>query len=415
MKSAKESAIEIVKTLVNAGYTAYFAGGWVRDFIMKHPSDDIDIATNASPEVVMELFPRTVQVGLAFGVVVVLMHGHQFEVATFRQDLGYTGGRRPDKIVLATPQEDASRRDFTINGMFYDPLSDTIYDYVNGKEDLERGIIRTIGNPHERFAEDRLRMIRAVRFASRFNFAIDEETQQAIQAHADTLFPAVAMERVWQELNKMAKFPRFDEAIVELHRLGLLPVIFPTLNQMNLETIKNRVAFFNQFPKEAPTVLYVMELFPELPIEELLELCQYLRASGHEGKMIEFAYKGKQLLTQEQVQPSAIDSIDWANFYAHKFYEVCFEVMTARFPESERSSLVQKHHERRERLLPHIQRLVEKKPLVTSRVLKDYGIPPGKVMGSLLKEAERLAIENDLHDPAEVITLLKETSLWPKS
>src|SRR4029077_17024706 len=122
------------------------------------------------------------------------------------QDVGYTGGRRPDKIVLSSPQEDAYRRDFTINGMFYDPITGTIHDFVQGSDDIQVGVIRTIGSPHERFVEDRLRMIRAIRFASRFDFAIDDETQHAIREHAHTLFPAVAMERIWQELNKMSKF-----------------------------------------------------------------------------------------------------------------------------------------------------------------------------------------------------------------
>lgn len=414
MKSVQESAIEIIRTLAKAGYTAYFAGGWVRDFIMKHPSDDIDIATNAPPEVVIELFPRTVQVGLAFGVVIVLLHNHQFEVATFREDVEYSGGRRPNKIVLASAQEDANRRDFTINGMFYDPLTDTVHDFVNGVEDLKKGIIRTIGVPHDRFEEDRLRMIRAVRFASRFNFEMDEETKQAIRKNAGTLFPAVAMERVWQEFNKMAKFPRFDEAIVHMHELGLLPVIFPSLANIDTGIIKKRVANFTQFPKQTPTVLYLMELFPEMPMEELLELCQYLKMSGHEGKVVEFAYRGKQLLTKENAFPSTIEEPEWANFYAHRFFNVCFDVMTAQYSEMERSTLIQRHHARRERLLPHIQRLVNRKPLVTSEVLKDYGIPAGKIMGTLLKEAERLAITYNLHDPAEVIKLLKETPLWPK-
>lgn len=411
----QECAVEIVKTLVKAGYKAYFAGGWVRDYVMKHPSDDIDIATDAPPEVIIQLFPKTILIGLAFGVVIVMMHGHQFEVATFRQDLSYTGGRRPDKIVLSSPQEDAYRRDFTINGMFYDPLTDTIHDFVKGSNDIQEGVIRTIGSPHERFAEDRLRMIRAIRFASRFNFEIDEDTQRAIRDHAHTLFPAVAMERIWQEFNKMAKSPRFDKAVIEMHKLGLLQVIFPPLENMSLEAVKERVSSFNQFPKGSPVILYLMELFPNMPLEELLELCQYLRASGHEGKIVEFAFKGKKLLTQEEEMPHAIPKTEWANFYANRFFHVCFDAITASYPETEKTMLQQRHSQRRERLLPHIQRIVDKKPVVTSSMLKDYGIKPGKVMGTLLKEAERLAIDNDLHDANEIITLLQKNPLWPKT
>lgn len=409
----KRLAIEIIRTLNAAGYLAYIAGGWVRDYMMDHPSDDIDIATSAPPEKIIELFPHTIKIGLAFGIVVVVLERHQFEVATFRRDIGSAGGRRPEKIELSTPQEDALRRDFTINGMFFDPIENKVYDFVHGREDLQRRVIRTIGNPYERFVEDRLRMIRAIRFSARFGFSIDVETQQAIKENAHTLFPSVAMERVWQEFNKMAKFPRFDWAIIEMHRLGLLSVIFPSLHHIPLRVIEDRVAFFNQFPKEAPVILYLMELFPETPLGELLALCQYLRTSIFEEKLVEFAYKGKNLLAQEEIAPHGIEGVDWAYFYAHHLFPATFDVITARYPDEQRGIIVEKHLERQERLSPHIQRLMQKKPLVTAAILQDYGIPPGKRMGDLLRAAEHAAITLDIHDPQEVIALLKEMPLWP--
>lgn len=410
----RAAALEIVKTLNREGYTAFFAGGWVRDLIMDHASYDIDIATDAPPEVIMDLFPHTIALGLAFGIVLVIIQGHQFEVATFRKDIEYLDGRRPEKIELSTAQEDACRRDFTINGMFYDPIEERIHDFVQGIEDLKKGVVKTIGNPHERFVEDRLRMIRAVRFASRFDFFIEEETRQAIQANAHTLFPAVAMERVWQEFQKMARYPRFDRAIIEMHRLGLLPVIFPALEDQELKEIEKRVAYFNQFPKGSPVVLFLLELFPDMQLEELLEMCQYLKTSGHEGKLLEFAYKGRQLLKQDEIEPGQIEESQWANFYAHRLFQPCFDALTAGYPEKQRESLIEHHQMRRERLLPHIQRLAERRPLVTAAVLLDCGILPGKQMGLLLREAESIAIKHDLHDPSEVITKLKGTDLWPK-
>jgi poly(A) polymerase len=410
----KHHATEIIRTLNAAGYVAYIAGGWVRDYIMDHPSDDIDIATNAPPEKILALFPHTIKVGLAFGIVVVVLHGHQFEVATFRKDIGSVGGRRPEKIELSTPQEDALRRDFTINGMFFDPIENRIYDFVSGQEDLKQKVIRTIGNPHERFTEDRLRMIRAVRFSARFGFAIDPETQQAIKDNALSLFPSVAMERIWQEFNKMAKFPRFDWAIIEMHRLGLLSIVFPSLKHIPLSVIKDRVAFFNQFPKNTPAILYLMELFPETPLGELLQLCQYLRTSILEEKIVEYAYKGKHLLAQEESTPHKIEGIDWAYFYAHSFFPTTFDVITARYSNEQRGLLIEKHSQRKERLFPHIQRLMEKKPLVTAAILLDYGIAPGKRMGDLLRAAEYAAITQDIHDPQQVVAILKEMPLWPK-
>src|SRR3989338_2628829 len=137
-------ARQIVETLAKAGFVAYYAGGWVRDFLLNHPSDDIDIATNAPPETIQALFPHTVPIGLAFGIILVIIDGKQYEVATFRQDLAYKDGRRPTKIAFATAIEDAKRRDFTINGMFFDPLKEEVLDYVSGKTDLENQVIRAI-------------------------------------------------------------------------------------------------------------------------------------------------------------------------------------------------------------------------------------------------------------------------------
>lgn len=410
-----ENAVKIVRTLRAAGYTAYFAGGWVRDYILSHPSDDIDIATDAPPDVVIKLFPHTIPVGVAFGVVIVLMEGHQYEVATFRTDLEYTGGRRPDKIHFSSPQEDALRRDFTINGMFYDPIEDVIYDYVGGREDLKKGIIRTIGNADERFVEDRLRMLRAIRFATRFNFHIDEETQKAILENAHTLLPAVAMERIWQEFNKLSKFPRFDKAIIEMHRLGLLPTIFPELQKLPLETVAERVSLFKEFPQETPPILYIMELFPEMSVEELLEVCQYLRTSMHEGKLVEFAHKGKTLLAKEEESAEAISNKEWAYFYADRFFRVCFDIIHKRYPENLRSEIVERHAARHERLLPHIMRIADRKPLVTASILMELGIQPGRTMGALLKAAEDIALSQDLHDANAIINKLKESDLWPKT
>lgn len=409
----KDYALEIIKTLNQAGYVAYFAGGWVRDYIIQHPSDDIDIATNASPEVVMELFPHTIKVGLAFGIVIVVIKGHQFEVATFRKDLGYSGGRRPDKIMHSSAEEDAARRDFTINGMFYDPLNDLILDYVQGLSDLKQGVIRTIGDPKERFMEDRLRMIRAIRFAARFGFEIDPDTERAIQENAHTLFPAVAMERVWQEFNKMAKAPRFDQALFKMHQLGLLSTIFPSLEEMSEEALRARVASFSQFPKGTPPILYLMYLFPEHTLDELLEIAQYLRTSGDEGKLLEFAYKGKYLLTQETLNPASIPNREWAHFYAHRFFQTCFEAITKGQDIHRHEEILQRHFLRREKLLPHILRLVEKKPLITAKILQEQGISPGKEMGDLLKEAENLALTYDLHDPTAILELLKKSPIWP--
>lgn len=409
---AKYYATQVVKKLVDAGYVAYFAGGWVRDYIMGHPSDDIDIATSAAPEKILDLFPRTILVGLAFGVVIVVVEGHQFEVATFRRDLGYESGRRPTGIELANPEEDALRRDFTINGMFFDPIEERIIDYVGGKEDIQKKRIRTIGNPDERFMEDRLRMIRAVRFAARFGFTIDEETQTGIVLNADTLFPAVAMERVWQEFNKMTAYPGADLALVELHRLKLLQVIFPTLNLVHLNDIKHRVSVFPQFPKSCQAILFIMELFPEASLDEQLTICRYLKVSVKEMALVEFMFKFREKINEELLRLNGVDLAEWGFFYAHPHSQNCLDIVSARLSPDIRLSLLKTHIERKTYLHPHIERIVDKKPLVTAALLQSEGIQPGKKMGLLLKEAEKMAMNHNLHDPLAIIEKLKLSHLW---
>lgn len=400
-----EHATNIVKKLRSAGHIAYFAGGWVRDFVMEHPSSDIDIATDASPEKILDLFPRTLLIGLSFGVVIVIIEGHQFEVSTFRRDIGYVNGRKPTGIELSGPEEDAMRRDFTINGMFYDPIEERIIDYVGGKEDIRKGIIRAIGDPDERFNEDRLRMIRAARFAARFRFNIDPETQEGIRANADTLFPAVAMERIWQEINKMSKYSYFDHALIDMHRLGLLPVIFPILAGTHLNEIKKRVASLPHFPKEAPAILALMELFPEMLLPEQLELCQYLRTSQHDAALVKYVFSFRK---------GTEDAVEWAHLYAHPLSGVVEQAVAARLPHIEREAYLAGHALRKSLLKPHIDRIKSNKPWVTAAMLQKEGISPGIQMGLLIREAERIAITHDLQDPYEILSTLKKMH-WKKT
>src|SRR3954471_7985623 len=166
-------ATQIVQRLQQAGFSAYWVGGCVRDYLLGREPGDYDIATNAVPEQIEAAFPRTVGVGRKFGVILVLEGGHEFEVATFRAESDYQDGRHPERVTFGDAQADASRRDFTINGLFYDPVKDELRDWVGGATDLKAKILRTIGSPAERFTEDYLRMLRAVRFAAQLDFQIE--------------------------------------------------------------------------------------------------------------------------------------------------------------------------------------------------------------------------------------------------
>ncbi len=409
---ARPYAREVVRRLSEAGHTAYFAGGWVRDFLMKRPSDDIDIATSASVEEVQALFPKTIPVGVAFGIIIVVQDGFHFEVATFRQDRGYVDGRRPTGIDPASPEEDAQRRDFTINGMFYDPLTEELWDFVGGRQDIERKIIRAIGNPHERFAEDRLRMMRAVRYSTRFDFPIEQETLNAILAHAQDLIPAVAMERIWQEFKKMAQFAHFDEGLAILHELKLLPTIFPSLKEISAEEVRRRTRPIEKFPKGAPPIAELLELFPDSALEQLLELCDYLKLSRQDRDFVRFLHHTKTLFGMPPEWRAKLELVEWAQFYASPFSPICLEILAARYPDEERIRFLAEHADRRRPLEKAIHRIRTQNPVVRADDLIKLGIAPGKRMGELLREAERIAVNHHFEDKSSVLRML---SLTPKS
>lgn len=246
--SPRAVAKGIVEHLQDAGFAAFWVGGCVRDFLLGREPQDFDIATDAKPAKVEKLFPKTIPVGKKFGVIIVVEGGQQFQVATFRAEAEYRDGRRPEKVVFANAEADALRRDFTVNGLFYDPLTERIHDWVDGEKDLRARIIRTIGAPAERFGEDHLRMLRAVRFAARLNFEIEPETFAAIRALAPKI-KLISAERVRDELVKLFAPPaseipvltpgvRADKAtnyspaargLVLLRDSGLLEQILPEL------------------------------------------------------------------------------------------------------------------------------------------------------------------------------------------
>ncbi len=225
---AYAGAERIVRRLREAGHRALLAGGCVRDLLRGEEPQDYDVATDARPERVEELFDQTRPVGRQFGVCLVVRDGRPYEVATFRAESGYSDGRHPDSVTFTDAERDARRRDFTINGMFWDPLEDRLLDFVGGKDDLEAGIVRAIGDPFARFGEDHLRLLRAVRFAARFGFAIEQHTRHAVEGLAD-LVVEVSAERLQEELRIVLTGPDPAGALRLMDELGMLTVIFPEL------------------------------------------------------------------------------------------------------------------------------------------------------------------------------------------
>lgn len=227
----REPAVAIVRRLQQAGHQAVFAGGCVRDEILGREPADYDIATSALPEQVEALFEKTLPIGRQFGIILVPSGDHHFEVATFRKDEGYADGRRPVSVRFTDIETDAHRRDFTINAIFQDPVSGDILDYVGGREDLDAGVVRAVGDPRERFSEDHLRLLRAVRFSARFGFPIDGATHDAMVESAATI-TRVSAERIGEEIVRMLTEGHARRAFEMLDATGLLEQVLPEIHAM---------------------------------------------------------------------------------------------------------------------------------------------------------------------------------------
>ena len=227
-KPLQSTATEIVRRLQRAGYSAFWVGGCVRDFLLGREPGDYDITTSAWPEQIEKLFKRTIPVGRKFGVMVVVENGRQIQVATFRAEADYQDGRHPERVTFGDAMADARRRDFTVNGLFYDPASRTLHDWVGGRADLSAKIIRTIGSPAERFGEDHLRLLRAVRFAAQLGFEIEADTFAALKANAPKI-GTISAERVRDELIKLFRPPHAAPGLALLHGSGLLREVLPEI------------------------------------------------------------------------------------------------------------------------------------------------------------------------------------------
>jgi tRNA nucleotidyltransferase/poly(A) polymerase len=303
--NAKEHAVSIVERLRRAGFQAYLVGGCVRDLLLGREPADFDVSTDAAPDQVMTIFPETYAVGAQFGVVLVPLHEEDaasipkasvVEVATFRSDIGYSDGRHPDQVRFSKdPSEDVRRRDFTINGLLLDPITNQVLDFVDGREDLEGRIIRTIGNPEQRFAEDKLRMLRAVRFAARFDYTVEPATLTAIQKLVAQIHQ-VSRERVRDEFTKILTEGHARSAFLLLDQTGLLRELLPEIEAMK------GVEQPPQFHPEGDVFVHTLLLLKHLPhpcpptlawgallhdVGKLEELC-YERSIGYstEGQLL---------------------------------------------------------------------------------------------------------------------------------
>jgi poly(A) polymerase len=397
-------AKNIVTTLNEKGHIAYFAGGWVRDYLLGIPSEDIDIATSATPEEIIKLFPKTILVGFSFGIVIVVDQTITFEVATFRTDLNYKDGRRPDKICFTDAKNDAERRDFTINGMFYDPIEEKVIDFVGGKEDLKNKCIRAIGDPNKRFEEDRLRMLRALRFKARFGFQIEKTTEIAIKEHAKDLFPSVSIERVVEEFKKAQKNNDLRSFLLDLHEYGLLSIIFPDLKIISLLELSTFLKSERKIPQGTPLMGHLIFLFPKYSLNELLGISKYLKLSKEESRFIEGFFKTKIFLDTPH------DHFEWSEIYALDHIENYLKILS--FDQKTPELFIAYHNDQIRKLEDSILRRKQNKWFVTGSELIHLGIDIGKEIKYWQIECEKLALNENL-SKEEVFKKIKQRLNWP--
>ena len=291
MSVERNFGLEVVRVLQGAGHEALFAGGCVRDELLGLTPDDYDVATSALPEQVQDLFPRSLAVGASFGVIDVIRKWQgtylKVQVATFRNDGPYLDGRRPSGVVFSSAREDALRRDFTINGMFLDPVSEKLHDFVGGREDLERRLLRAIGDADQRFSEDRLRLMRAVRMAARFDMEIDPETAEAVKRHASAI-TVVSAERIAEELRKMLKGSRRLRATRLLAELDLMVRVLPETESLigDVEAFGQALTTLGRLAPESGFIPALAILLEGMNQADALPLANRLRLANQERDLL---------------------------------------------------------------------------------------------------------------------------------
>ena len=427
-------ARDIVVRLQQTGHVAYFAGGCVRDQLLGIEAKDFDVATSAKPEEVQRLFPRVTDLtGKSFGVVRV-MHGEEaFEVATFRQDGPYKDGRRPESVRFVTAEEDAKRRDFTINGLFFDPVADRLIDYIGGEADLRAKVIRAIGDPRERFAEDQLRLLRAIRFATRLVFTIEPQTWEAIRAGAASI-RTISAERIRDELNRIFTSNKPELGLDLLDQSGLLREVLPDIAALHgVEQPPN-------FHPEGDVYQHVRLMLTKIEKPDLeLALAVLLHDVGKkptakvdENGRIRFnehesvgARMAEEIMTGLRYDNKTIGTVRELVQHHMQFKDVpkmrpsTLRRMMARptFPlelELHRIDCASSHGD-----LDHFKFLkhqletmspeeIDPPPLINGRDLLEMGLLPGKQIGSILEAVRTAQLENTVQTRAEALAMARK-------
>lgn len=400
----RQFALDVVRKLREAGFEAYWAGGCVRDQLLGRVAKDYDVATSAVPHQIRELFGhrRTLAIGAAFGVITVLgpSGAGQIEVATFRQDATYSDGRHPDRVTFSSAREDAVRRDFTINGLFYDPIDERVLDYVGGSEDLQRHLIRAIGDPLERFREDKLRLLRAVRFAATFGFELDPATLAAVGQMAPEI-TVVSPERIAQEMRRLLEATDRARGLQLLVDAGLAAVLLPEVmsgpeNGCRLELASSLLAHLHQprFPLALAALLHLW-----VGPQAAEEVCQRWRLANKETDRVRWLVEHHASLNGSRAKPwSALQPIlvDEGSDDLLKLTEARALVGLA---DREDAAWCRQ-------LVDRPRQQLDPPPLLTGDDLIRHGIRPGPQFKSLLQAVRDAQLDDQIHSKDQALALV---------
>ena len=429
----KAFATHIIQRLTQNGHTAFFVGGCVRDELLGLKPHDFDIATSAEPHEVKCLFPKTIEVGESFGVVFVQNDANEVaQVATFRSDIGSTDGRHPDKVIFSSPEQDALRRDFTINGMFQN-LDGKVIDFVGGRNDLAKRTIRAIGDPDIRFGEDKLRMIRAIRFASSFDFSIDEETAASIERNAENI-KVVSVERIHEELTKILVCGHADRGFRLLDELEVLEHILPEISIMKGveqppqfhpegDVFKHTMGLLAQLEKGCDPMLAWACLLHDVGKPKTFTNIDRIRFNGHDVvgatmtvdtlRRLKFSNDEIELIVNlvrnhmrwfqvEKMNVSTLKKFVWQDrFDLHmRLHQIdC----GASHPDSdERIALV------REKMAEFGTKRPTQKPFLNGRDLKAMGLKPGPIFATLLRALDDATLEGVVKNRDEAVAFINQ-------
>jgi poly(A) polymerase len=429
----EKTAREIAERLRENGYIAYFAGGCVRDIVRGETPKDFDIATDAKPETVQKLFLRTYAVGAHFGVIVVLENDFQFEVATFRSDEAYINGRHPSVVHFSSPEEDATRRDFTINGMFYDPVAAEVIDFVGGRADIDAKLVRAIGDPAQRFAEDRLRMLRAVRLATVLDYTIDNQTWDALVAKA-TSINEISAERIRDELVRIFLSPNRARGWDLLDSSGLMRAILPELDRMKGvlqpeqfhpegDVFEHTRLMLQFLPEKVSVPLVFAVLLHDVakPVTATIDETGRIRFSGHDRAGAEMAEEIMRRLRFSGAETEAtVEMVRQHMVFKDvpKMREAKLKRFMARPTFDDELELHRVDCEGSHRMLDNYEFLLRKReefanepiippPLVRGGDLIALGLKPGPEFGEILEAVETRQLEGDLHTREEALEWVK--------